>query len=240
MNNELKRHMRIPYFILLLAIIGCGTSQTEEQTIWIGPRIVDCVGVGPTKCMQVKFTADGEWMNFYSKIEGFKHKKGHNYKIIVEVIGKPNVPADDASLRYVLVKIEQDYTGSSASKGEFAARPDLYTKKWRLKSYTLNGVIKKVTAKFDVSLEVDQSTHKVNGVAACNTYFGQAVINGSEFSVTGLGSTRKMCAETELMELEGIFLKLLGEVVSIPPNRSIMMTLMTPSGDEMTFMPDAK
>jgi len=190
--------------------------------------------------MQVKYSANGVWTNFYNNIEGFKHKKGHNYKIVVEVTGDPDAPADDVSLRYVLLKVEQDYTGATTTKGKFAARPDLFTKKWRLKSYTIDGVIKKVSARFNVTLEVDNSTHKVTGVAACNNYFGQGMINGNEFSITGIGSTRKMCAKTEVMELEAVFLKFLEEVVAIPPIRSIMMTLRTASGDEMTFMPDAK
>jgi len=208
--------------------------------MWISPRIVDCVGIGPTKCMQVKYTPNGEWTNFYNKIEGFKHLKGHSFKIVVNVTGDPGLPDDDPALRYVLVRVEQDFIVKGSNKATYEARPDLYTKKWRLKSYTMDGVIKKVKAKFEVTLEVNKSTHKVTGTAACNSFFGQGVINGQEFAINGIGATRMTCPESEVMELEAIYLKLLGEVVSIPPNRSVMMTLRTKSGDEMTFMPDPK
>ena len=91
-----------------------------------------------------------------------------------------------------------------------------------------------------VTLEVDKASNKVNGLAACNNYFGTAEINGTEFKVRGVGSTRKMCADNALMELESKYLATLDKVVSIKPDRSMMLTLVTVDGIEMRFIPNPK
>jgi len=81
------------------------TKEAEDiVTMFIGPKQVDCTGVGPMKCLQVKETEDGEWTLFYSSIQGFEYEEGYNYKLEVRREDVPNPPADAPSVRYILVK----------------------------------------------------------------------------------------------------------------------------------------
>ena len=100
--------------LLLAGLTGCGQSSTsleasasaagKSETLYVNSRLVDCVGVAPMKCMQVRQTPDAEWELFYTQIEGFVFTPGYRYKLLVNVSELENVPADASSLRYVLVK----------------------------------------------------------------------------------------------------------------------------------------
>ena len=73
---------RIAVFALALALVSgacsIGVSQSEVLEVEVGPDLVDCVGVGPMKCMVV----DGSF--FYSQIEGFGHEEGYVYRLRIE------------------------------------------------------------------------------------------------------------------------------------------------------------
>ena len=81
------------------------TKETQDiVTMYVGPKKVDCTGVGPMKCLQVRETEDGEWTLFYTSIQGFEYEEGYNYKLEVRREDVPNPPADAPSIRYILVK----------------------------------------------------------------------------------------------------------------------------------------
>ena len=80
-------------------------EQSEIITFYIHPNLVDCVGVGPQKCMQVKQNPDSSWEWLYQGIEGFNFQEGIEYKIRVIVEEVKNPPADGSSLRYILHEI---------------------------------------------------------------------------------------------------------------------------------------
>ena len=46
--------------------------------VTVGPRLLDCVGVGPMKCLEV----DG--LLFYDSISGFEHEEGFSYRLKIE------------------------------------------------------------------------------------------------------------------------------------------------------------
>ena len=73
--------------------------------MYIGPELVDCVGVGPQKCMLVKTDADAEYTYFYDQIEGFDYEEGYAYELLVQVDPVENAPADASSLKYTLVEV---------------------------------------------------------------------------------------------------------------------------------------
>jgi heat shock protein HslJ len=77
----------------------------EEKTLYVGPEKVDCVGVAPMKCYQVKEDPDGEWQLFYNEIEGFEWEPGYTYELRVAVHQVENPPADGSSLRYELIEV---------------------------------------------------------------------------------------------------------------------------------------
>ena len=99
----------------MTAVAGCGGSSSSETSataaggdvvrMWIGPDLVDCVGVAPQKCMQVAYEEGGAPEFFYSSIEGFEYVEGTSYVIDVEITEDPNPPADASSLNYTLVEV---------------------------------------------------------------------------------------------------------------------------------------
>ena len=96
-------------FIFALIFLSTITAQLsfsqETKTIFVGPNMVDCVGVGPQKCMQIKEKENEMWKNFYDKIEGFDFQQGFSYKIAVEITEIENPPADASSKKYKLIEV---------------------------------------------------------------------------------------------------------------------------------------
>ena len=78
-------------------------SDTIEMVIH--QHNVDCTGVGPQKCLKVKFGKDGKWQNFYSEIKGFTHKEGLQYTIIVRRDEMSNPPQDASKYVYTLINV---------------------------------------------------------------------------------------------------------------------------------------
>lgn len=81
------------------------TPATETKTLFVHESQVDCEGVQPMKCMQVRESEDDEWTYFYERIIGFEYEEGYRYELRVEVEHLPNPPADKSSLRYRLVEV---------------------------------------------------------------------------------------------------------------------------------------
>ena len=80
-------------------------AESKEITLYVGPELVDCVGVGPQKCMLVKTEPDGEYQYFYDQIQGFEYEEGYTYELLVEVDEVENPPADASSLSYTLMEV---------------------------------------------------------------------------------------------------------------------------------------
>ncbi len=76
----------------------------DEKILEVAPTKVDCVGVAPMKCLQVR-EVGGDWQNFYAPIEGFDFVEGSRYRLQVKVTEIANPPADGSSLRYQLVRV---------------------------------------------------------------------------------------------------------------------------------------
>ena len=94
--------------LALFAMTQCTTtanaSAGDEKTFIVGPQTVDCTGVAPMKCLQVKENVSGNWTNFYSNIEGFTYEPGYEYVLKVKTEKIANPPADASSIKYTLVK----------------------------------------------------------------------------------------------------------------------------------------
>ncbi|MCV0392730.1 MAG: DUF4377 domain-containing protein [Nitrosopumilus sp.] len=77
----------------------------ETKILFISPNLVDCVGVAPQKCMQVREDEDSRWQNFYNSIEGFDYVQGKSYTISVKITDVNNPPADSSSKKYTQIEI---------------------------------------------------------------------------------------------------------------------------------------
>lgn len=92
--------------VLSIAIFTILFSHAEDTTtFFIHPHLVDCVGVGPQKCMQIQENQHSEWLNFYDHIEGFSFSQGNSYQISVKITDVENPPADVSSKKYELIEI---------------------------------------------------------------------------------------------------------------------------------------
>ncbi|AKX51338.1 hypothetical protein AKN92_07410 [Thiopseudomonas alkaliphila] len=85
--------------------MGGKNQKSDQEVFYVKENLVDCVGVAPMKCMQVKRDTSEEWSYFYSQIIGFKYEPGYRYKLKVQVEDVENPPADASSKRYTLISI---------------------------------------------------------------------------------------------------------------------------------------
>jgi len=80
------------------------SSSADEKTFIVASQTVDCTGVAPMKCLQVKEKASDSWQNFYTNIEGFTYEPGYEYVLKVKTEKIENPPMDGSSIKYTLVK----------------------------------------------------------------------------------------------------------------------------------------
>lgn len=118
-------HLRYALILMAVAGLGCSTPPPNTQipsppdpvenkpippspaaqTMFVHESMVDCEGVSPMRCMQVRATDSEDWTWFYDRIEGFEYEPGYRYELRVEVTDVDNPPADGSSKRYRLVQV---------------------------------------------------------------------------------------------------------------------------------------
>jgi heat shock protein HslJ len=190
-NKSLFSPIKIntPFYLFLftLLIMSCKTPL-NEQIIWINSAKVDCVGVAPMKCMQVKNSENEAWSNFYQGIKGFTFEPGFRYKLKVTVteLDKSNLPADASSLAYELVEI------LSKEKDPYLLLNDI----WVLD--TLAGIdnLETVQLKSLPLLEINTKTMNIMGSDGCNRYRAKlTTLEGDNIGFGPVMGTKKMCIE---------------------------------------------
>ncbi|MGL5031625.1 MAG: DUF4377 domain-containing protein [Aeromonas sp.] len=99
--------MKSLFISAALLLSGCQSAPapSPEETLYINSQWVDCVGVAPMKCMQVRRNKLQPWTLFYQDIEGFQFEPGYRYQLTVSKEQLTDVPADAPSLRYQLIKV---------------------------------------------------------------------------------------------------------------------------------------
>ena len=178
----------------LVLFFSCG--KDNEKIIYVADTMVNCTGVAPQKCLQIKENENDNWTNFYSKIEGFDYEVGYTYKLKVEVSKIENPPADTSSEKYILLKIlDKTKTPVSLAKGSW-----LVVKIKDKSEFQRNPVI---------TLTMPEG--QIQGSTSCNKFFGNVNLENNSFRVNNLGSTKMACKD---METETLFLETLNEVVS--------------------------
>lgn len=179
-----------------------GPVVGEENTMWIGPQTQTCMGVVEQQCMQVRWSEDGEWQNFYGGIDGFVYVPGYNYELVVMVTEIENPPADGSSLMYSLVSV-------TSRTPDWEGEPlPLTGTNWQLIHFGDEAMVPfdptqvTVTALFGDDLTL-------SGSAGCNRYNGTYALEGDEFmAISELATTRMMCGEAEMV-VEAAFLQAL-------------------------------
>ena len=98
--------------IALFAASACqsdGPTVTPERIgakvmeVTVGPELLDCVGLAPSKCLEV----DG--LLFYDPIEGFTHEEGYAYRLKIErseaFPDREEPPQNASKYRYRLIEV---------------------------------------------------------------------------------------------------------------------------------------
>jgi heat shock protein HslJ len=199
------------YFIGALLLIsatvlaGCigGAGATTEKTVFVGPCLVDCVGVAPQKCMLVKESPDSEYTLFYDQIEGFTYEEGYEYELVVEEEKVENPPADASAIKWTLVE-QVSKTEAECPQADQPAQPaepgqasDLSGTQWSLISYldpegSTVGVIP------DTEVTAEFTADQVSGTAGCNRYFGGYQVDGNKLTVdSAIGQTEMFCGSPD-------------------------------------------
>ena len=80
-----------------------GSEDVKVMEVTVGPKLLDCVGLGPRKCLEV----NGRF--FYEGIDGFKHEEGYTYRLKIEQCdafpGEKEPPQDASRYGYRLIEV---------------------------------------------------------------------------------------------------------------------------------------
>ena len=184
--------------LFLTAACDNGPSSPDDavtKPLQVAPYRVECTGVGPSMCLQVRETSTAPWTNLHGEIVGFTHESGFLYELLIKEETVANPPADGSSIVRTLIRI--------LSKTQV---PPLEHTTWRLSSIegrkALDDV--RVTAVFDAD--------RIAGSTGCNAYGGSAVVKGSAISIGQLISTLRACLGGGVMEQEQAYMSALGKV----------------------------
>jgi heat shock protein HslJ len=187
LSSPIKIHTPIYLFLFTLLIMSCKTP-INEQIMWINSAKVDCVGVAPMKCMQVKNSENEAWSNFYQGIKGFNFEPGFRYKLKVTVteLDKSNLPADASSLAYELVEI------LSKEKDPYLLLNDI----WVVDALAGIDNLETVQLKSLPLLEINTKTMNIMGSDGCNRYRAKlTTLEGANIGFGPLMGTKKMCPD---------------------------------------------
>lgn len=170
------------------------SSEPVEKTLYIGPELADCVGVGPMKCMMVKENPDDEYQFFYSEIEGFTFEPGYTYKVRVRVEPVANAPADASSLKYTLIEVVSQEAVAAGAAGAEAA---LAGPTWQLTGVAdANGVLSATPE--GVTATATFADGRVSGSGGCNNYSAAYTLDGDSLTIMPGPMTMMACPEPQM------------------------------------------
>lgn len=172
--------------LILTSLSACTQQKGLVSTYWVNGTQVDCMGVGPRKCLQVQKTDEIDeqaWVNFFAKIEGFDYEAGYIYKLQVkeEQLPADQVPADASSVKYTLMKVLEK-------------TPDI--------RFDINGdwmLIRLDGAKMNrmmtaPTMLIDLGEMHISGNGGCNNYTtGIKSIGSTSISIRPAAGTRRAC-----------------------------------------------
>jgi heat shock protein HslJ len=201
-------------------------SEGELKTIYVGPELVDCVGVAPQKCMLVKENPEDDYTLFYDQIEGFDYEEGYEYELVILEEQVEDPPADASSIKWTLVSVESKQPAGDSSAVQ------LEGPEWVLNSYRNpeGELVEPIPGTFTSANFEDG---QVNGNASCNGYFGGYEVDVNSISIGPLASTEMFCGSPPgVMEQEMAFLNALGSAAEYKIEAEQLL-LMDASGETL-------
>ena len=229
MKKMNKKYQSIIYLLLTVLLLAACTGQTaveptadnNQVSLYVAPFWAPCVGVAPTICMQVRETTDGQWTNFFGKINGFDYEPGYSYKLLVKKETVENPPADGSSIRWTLVE-EQSKSAVEMPK------IDLTGTKWVLVSNSGTNPL----PDHEITLEF-QEDGRMGGSAGCNSYGADYALQGVSF-VPGMIISTMMACEEPIMQHESSYLSALQSMQYFQLDTDQLL-LVNPDGHYLLF-----
>ncbi|MCY1723117.1 META domain-containing protein [Prolixibacteraceae bacterium Z1-6] len=171
--------------LIFLGISCSSVKNSHNYTYLVNSYTVNCTGVGPMDCMLIKKgdkAVEGEWENFYSKIEGFEYEPGYIYKLQVREEKLENVPADASSIKYTLVKVLEKKVDTKL----------LLNGTWDIAK--INGSAIEAGTGGIPQLQIDTKEMSVSGSDGCNRLKGSIKkIENDAIEFTPMAGTQMMC-----------------------------------------------
>ena len=107
------KFIKITILGLAVFLIGCenpasetkAKTKTDAKTLFVNSTLVDCFGVAPQKCLQIKRNENEEWELLYDEIEYFTFEEGFFYELAVDTVDVKKPAAGAASLKYILIEV---------------------------------------------------------------------------------------------------------------------------------------
>ena len=190
----------VAVFAGIAGSFGVAFAATEK-TVYVGPQRVDCEGMGPQKCYQVRERPEDPWLFFYDEIEGFSYEEGYTYQIRVEETEVPNPPADGASFTWRLLEVVSKTPASSAT-----LPPQMLSTEWLLLTYQIARAAPRDVSSFQSTANF-AADGTINGSGGCNSFSGRYQAGDNQaITISQLISTRKAC-EGEVMPWESTYLQ---------------------------------
>jgi heat shock protein HslJ len=181
-----------------------------EKTVFVGPELVDCVGVAPQECLQVKESPEAEYTLFYGNIEGFDFEPGYEYELRILETEIENPPADASSIQWTLIEV----VSKTAVETGSPTTDVLDGTGWVVESM-VNGAGAVVMPLPGTTISAEFSEGQIGGSASCNRYFASYTVDGSTLTFSQAGSTMMFCNDPEgVMEQESAYLANLEKVAS--------------------------
>ncbi|WP_439185508.1 DUF4377 domain-containing protein [Carboxylicivirga taeanensis] len=201
---------KLLYSILILGLASCSFTGSKKKdastetikTYYVAPYKVDCVGVGPMKCLLIKKSPNDQWQNFYASIIGFTHQPGTEYTIKVKETPVENAPADASSISYELVEITESkaYAPTAIILHDIWGVVDIKGKN-------------PLSEGCEQTLELNLNENTILGKGGCNNFRGQVNVSDASnaISFTNILSTKAICPH---QALEDSYLTALGNIDS--------------------------
>lgn len=169
-------------FCLLFLFLSC--NKDVNETIYVSGKTITCTGVIQQQCLQIKYSLEEDYINFYDDIEGFQHDKGTDYIIKVKRTDVKNPPADASNYKYSLVEIlEKKPTPIALEDG----------------SWLVAGIVGfKGDFKRDPLLSLSSELNQVSGSTGCNRFFGKVITDKNKLSFQNIGLTKMACDDNGL------------------------------------------
>lgn len=189
---------------IVLLIVSC-SNEKPGTVFWVNSYQIDCVGVGPMRCMLIQKGETREadqWQTFYSKIEGFDYEPGYIYKLLVKEEEREDVPADASSIKYSLIEVlEKKEDPTYAIGGEWEAFK-MYGSVIKLPRMRGAGVLPNLT--------VDIHQKQISGTDGCNRYTGKiTTLENHSLTFGPIAVTPRMCPD---MTIANTFNAAMGDV----------------------------